>query len=168
MVKNFDDLITKIDEDINRQEYKIYQTQLGVNVIYLTKNCPPSILATIAVKKNLKLPFFVVNRSFLHLLTPTFCHQTKSLLLQISNIMAFAKSFLCNKPILQETLSSKLVALVGDFLEKSENDRKICFLKFLSEQLELMLQSKHCRNKKTNIAKTKKKNNAKQTNISKH
>ena len=68
MVENFDDLITKIDEDMNRQEYKMYQTQLGVNFVHLT----------VILKKILKLPFFVVNKLSLHLLTLTFCHQTKS------------------------------------------------------------------------------------------
>ena len=76
---NFDDLITKINEVMNRQEYKMYRTQLGVNCVHLTKECPPSSLAIVVVKKILKLPFFVVSKLFLPLLTATFCHQTKSL-----------------------------------------------------------------------------------------
>ena len=53
--------------------------------------------------------------------------------------------------MLQESLKSKLVAMVDDLLEKSENDREIRFLKFLSEQLELILQSKHCRRYSTDL-----------------
>ena len=53
--------------------------------------------------------------------------------------------------MLQESLKSKLVALVDDLLEKSENDREIRFLKFLSEQLKLMLQNKYCRRYSTDL-----------------
>ena len=59
-------------------------------------------------------------------------------------MMAFVKNFQCTKSMLQGSLKSKLVALVDDILEKSENDWEIRFLRFLSEQLELMLQNKHC------------------------
>ena len=152
VVENFDDLITKIDEDMNRQEYKMYQTQLGVNFVHLTKECPPSILATVVVKKNFEVTVFrgqqiVPASSYTHILSSN----KISLLSQISNIVAFAKSFQCTKSMLHESLKSKLVALVDDLLKKSENDREIRFLKFLSEQLKLMLQNKHCRRYSTDL-----------------
>ena len=153
VVENFDDLITKIDEDMNRQEYKMYQTQLGVNFVHCTKECPPSILATVVVKKKSLSYRFLWSQQIVPASSCTHILSSNkiSLLSQISNIMAFAKSFQCTKSMLQESLKFKLVALVDDLLEKSENDWEIRFLKFLSKQLELMLQNKHCRRYSTDL-----------------
>ena len=54
MVENFDDLLAKIDDDIQRQKYLIQRTQQGVNLVPITKEFPLSILAHILVKNNLE------------------------------------------------------------------------------------------------------------------
>ena len=142
IVKNFKDVVIKLDKDVQRQGYIMQQTQLGVNLVYLTKECPPSILATISVKKNLEVTVFcgpqvVPASTYTHILSSN----KVTLLSQISRLMAFAKNFQITKAMLQESLISKLIGLVHDFLKISDDDQEIGFRQLLSEQLELMLQN---------------------------
>ena len=54
-VDDFEDFIAKIvDDDIQRQGYLMQHTQIGINLIHITKEFPPLLFATICVKKILK------------------------------------------------------------------------------------------------------------------
>ena len=74
-----------------------------------------------------------------------------TLLSQISNLMAFAKNFQTTKPVMKENMKSKLAALLEEHLAQSDDDQEIHLLKFVLEQLELMMQNKHCRRYSTDL-----------------
>ena len=147
--------MAKIDDDIPRQEYLIQRTQQGVNLVHITKEFPLSILAHILVKNNLEVSVFqnqqlVPASCYAHIMTSI----KVTLLSEILNLVAFAKIFHTGKLMSKETLKFKFAALIDDHLAISDDDQEIRSLKFLLEQVELMMQNKHSRRYSTSLLMT--------------
>ena len=145
-VKNFDYLISKLSEDLQRHGYILHQTDQGAYLLHLSDQQPPSILATIFISKNLEVTIY---QEQLALPPSLYKHimETKKLirLSQVLNLMAYAKSGRNTQKTAEENFKSNITKLLVDFLLCTDNEQQICFLKFAAEQFNLMFTSKHHR-----------------------
>jgi len=151
-IDNFNDLITKLSEELGRQKYLIHHVDNGVYLIHLSEQTPPSILATIFINTELEVALFQDQKSIpssaYHHILPT---KKVTLLSHVSNLMAFGKNKKLDQATKEEQFQSKVNDTIFDFLVVTENEQQISFLKFIAEQISLLFTSKHQRRYSTEL-----------------
>ena len=64
---------------------------------------------------------------------------------QVSNLLAFAKSLDLKKPAAEEQFKANIFKLINSFLLESENEQQISIVKFFMEQIDLAFSNKYSR-----------------------
>ena len=110
----------------------MHKTNNGINLINLTEEQPPQILATISIEKSLKVKLYRKQQvlplsSHSHIVSSG----TVSLLSQVRNLMALAKNLRHPTLTSEDDFKENLTKLVESyFIGKSQNAQEIRLLKF--------------------------------------
>ena len=145
-IENFNDFLKKISEELERQEYLLHRTAMGVNLFHMSSQQPLSIIASIFINTDLEVTIYQ-NQLVLH--RSTYQHIISSnkvtLISQVTNLMAYAKNEQKCETTKKEKFLFNITKLISDFLLFSENDQIIPFLQFAKEQFQLIFTNKNQR-----------------------
>ena len=145
-IENFNDFLKKISEELERQEYLLHRTAMGVNLFHMSSQQPLSIIASIFINTDLEVTIYQ-NQQVLH--RSTYQHIISSnkvtLISQVTNLMAYAKNEQKCETTKKEKFLFNITKLISDFLLFSENDQIIPFLQFAKEQFQLIFTNKNQR-----------------------
>ena len=87
---SFDDLISALSNELQSETFIMHKTNNGINLIILTDEQPPQILATISFEKSFKVKFYRKQQVLpLSSYSCIVSSGTMSLLSQVTNLKAF-------------------------------------------------------------------------------
>jgi len=145
-IESFDDLVSKLSKEHETHGYMLHQTEMGINLLHLTKQQPLSILASIFINIDLEVIIYQNQQamppsSYKHILSAN----KVTLLSQVLNLMALAKIKQESDKNIAEIFLYNITKLLNDFFLTTENDQVLPFIKFVKEQLQLVFTNKHQR-----------------------
>ena len=120
----------------------LHQTKSEAHLVLFSEEHPLSVQSTISINTDLEIRIYHNGQS-----VPASKHIISSnkvtLLSQVTNLMAFAENILMNKSAMKDKFIFNFSRLIDQYLEICDNDHEVRLLKFVLEEVELVLRSKH-------------------------
>ena len=141
-IENFNDLLQKISKEIHHQGYLLHETDVGVNLFYLSPQQPLSINASIFINTDLEVTIYQKQQmmppsSYQHIIF----NNKVALISQVTNLMALAKNKESETKKTEKFLLN-INRLLKEFFLFTENDQNRPFIQFVIEQFQLIFTSK--------------------------
>ena len=145
-IENLAGLIAKIADDMQLHGFVSHQTKSEVNLILFSEEHPLSVQSTISISTDLEIRIYhngqlVPASTYKHVVS----FNKVTLLSQVTNLMAFAKNIHMNKLAMKDKFIFNFSRLIDQYFEICDNDHEVRLLKFVLEEVELVLRSKHIR-----------------------
>ena len=145
-IENLAGLIAKIADDMQSHGFVLHQTKSEANLILFSEEHPLSVQSTISISTELEIRIYhngqlVPASTYKHIVSSN----KVKLLSQVTNLMAFAKNIHMNKSAMKDKFIFNFSRLIDQYLEICDNDHEVRLLKFVLEEVELVLRSKHIR-----------------------
>ena len=143
-VENLAGLIAKIAYDMQWHGFVLHQTKLEANLILFSEKHPLSVQSTISISTNLEVRIYHNGQ-----LVPASAYKRivasnkVTLLSQVTNLIAFAKNTHMIKSAMKDMFTFNFSRLIDQYLEICDSDHELRLLKFVLEEVELILGSKH-------------------------
>ena len=138
----FNDLLEKIFKKIHHQEYLLHQTDVGVNLFYLSLQQPLSFKALIFINADLEVTNYQKQQVMPPLLTSTLFNNKITLISQVKNLMALAKNEKESETKKTEKFLLNINRLLNEYFLFTKNDQMRSFIQFVIEQFQLIFTSK--------------------------
>ena len=145
-IENFNDLLEKISKEIHHQGYLLHETDVGVNLFYLSPQQPPSINTSIFINTDVEVTIYQKQQvmppsSYQHIIF----NNKVALISQVTNLMALAKNEEESETKKTEKFLLKINRLLNEFFLFTKNDQNRPFILFVIEQFQLIFTSKNQR-----------------------